>query len=65
MYKAIKEKFEVINQTKLSKIVGLELSTLNRIINGKQTTKKKTAYCIAKAICENAEIENYFIRTGE
>lgn len=62
MYKAIKEKFAVINQRELAKVVGLNECVLSRIINGHQTTKKTTAYCIVKAISKDAEIEEYFVR---
>ena len=62
MYMAIKEKFSIINQSELSKIVGLNNATLSRIINGKQTTTKMTAYCITKAIHKEAKIDEYFIR---
>ena len=61
MYLAIKEKFKVINQRKLADKIGMSYETLNRIINGKQGTKKLTAYCISKAIHPEAEIEDYFI----
>ena len=61
MYKAIKEKFLVINQAQIAKIVGITNTSMCRIVNGTQTTKKKTAYCIVKAIHEKAEIEDYFI----
>lgn len=65
MYKAIKEKFNSIKQKDIARRVGITEETLSRIINGKQATKKTTAYCIAKAIDSNAEIEEYFIRNGE
>lgn len=65
MYKAIKEKFNSIKQKDIAKRVGIAEETLSRIINGKQTTQKTTAYCIVKAIHEDAEIEEYFIRNGE
>lgn len=65
MYFAIKEKFEIINQRELSKIVGLNEATLSRIINNKQGTSKRTAYCIAKAIHCEAKIEDYFYTKGE
>ena len=64
MYFAIKEKFEIINQRELSKIVGLNEATLSRIINNKQGTSKRTAYCIAKAIHREAKIEDYFKKIG-
>lgn len=64
MYFAIKEKFDIINQRELSKIVGLNEATLSRIINNKQATSKRTAYCIAKAIHKEAEIEDYFNKKG-
>ena len=62
MYKAIKEKFEVINQAMLSRKVGITPETMCRIINGKQNTSKTTAYCIVKSIHNEAEIEDYFIK---
>lgn len=62
MYKAIKDKFIIINQRELAKIVGMHESTLSRIVNGHQTTKKVTAYCIVKAISVNAEIEEFFMK---
>ena len=65
MYKAIKEKFNSIKQKDIARRVGITEETLSRIINGKQATKKTTAYCIAKAIDNNAEIEEYFVRNGE
>lgn len=65
MYKAIKEKFNSIKQKDIAIRVGITEETLSRIINGKQATKKTTAYCIAKAIDNNAEIEEYFVRNGE
>ena len=65
MYTAIKEKFDNIKQKDIAKKVGITAQTINRIINGKQTTQKTTAYCIVKAINEDAEINEYFIRNGE
>lgn len=62
MYKAIKEKFEIINQAMLSKKVGITPEAMCRIINGKQNTSKTTAYCIVKSIHNEAEIEDYFIK---
>lgn len=65
MYTGIKEKFEMINQRAVADKVGITPSTLCRIINGKQTTNKTTAYCIVKAIHSEATIEEYFIKKGE
>lgn len=62
MYKAIKEKFAVINRREIAKRVGLNECVISRILNGHQTTKKTTAYCIVKAISKDAEIEEYFVR---
>lgn len=64
MYIGIKEKFSMINQRAVAERVGITPSTLCRIINGKQITTKKTAYCIVKAIHSEAQIEEYFIRKG-
>lgn len=65
MYIGIKEKFSMINQRAIAKKVGITPATLCRIINGKQITTKTTAYCIVKAIHNEAQIEEYFIRKGE
>ena len=65
MYKANKEKFSLINQRALARNVGMSVEAINRIINGKQLTTKTTAYCIAKSIHPEAEIEDYFEKKGE
>lgn len=66
MFIAIKEKFtDDINQREIAERVGIDESTLSRIINGKQTTQKSTAYCIVKAIDPNAEVKDYFVRKGD
>jgi len=62
LYKAIKDKFKIINQREIAKKVGINECVLSRIINGHCTTRKTTAYCIVKAISENAEIEEYFTK---
>ena len=65
MYYAIKEKFNLVNQRRLAKQVGMSYEALNRIVNGKQSTRKLTAYCIAKAIHQEAVVEDYFVKKGE
>lgn len=65
MYLGIKEKFSMINQRAVAEKVGITPATLCRIISGKQATTKTTAYCIVKAIHNEAQIEEYFIRKGE
>lgn len=65
MYIAKKEMFKEVKQREIADIVGITEETLSRIINNKQTTQKSTAYCIVKAIDNNAEIENYFEKKGE
>ena len=62
MYKAIKDKFNIINQKQIANIVGITEATMSRIVNGKQTTNKTTAYCIVKAIHNEAKIEEYFTK---
>jgi DNA-binding XRE family transcriptional regulator len=62
VYLAIKEMFGTINQRAIAERVGITPVTLCRIINGKQTTNKTTAYCIVKAIHSEAKIEEYFVR---
>jgi plasmid maintenance system antidote protein VapI len=62
MYKAITEKFDKIKQREIAEKVGINESTMSRIINQKQNTSKTTAYCIVKMINENAEVEEYFYK---
>lgn len=51
-----------INQTKASSIIGLTQPTLSNILNGKVLCRKVVAFCIAKYLDENAEIEDYFVK---
>ena len=66
MYKfKIEKKNELTNKYKLSDVadmIGLNLSTISRIINGKQACKKVVALCITKLLDQNKEINEYFIR---
>jgi plasmid maintenance system antidote protein VapI len=50
------------NKGQMAKVVGINPDTLRRIINGKQTCSKLTAYCITKFLDSEAEIINYFDR---
>ena len=49
-----------INQTIASEVIGLSQPTLSNILNRKVACRKVVAFCIAKYIDENAEIEDYF-----
>ena len=53
-----------INQTIASKVIGLAQPTLSNILNGKVACRKVVAFCIAKYLDENAEIEDYFERVN-
>lgn len=53
-----------INQTIASEVIGLAQPTLSNILNRKVYCRKVVAYCIAKYIDENAEIEDYFVKKG-
>lgn len=48
------------NQRQASDIIGLDQSTLCRILAKKQRCRKVVAYCITKAFNENAKITDYF-----
>ena len=48
--------------TYLSKKIGITKDRLLKILQGKVTTRKLTAYCIVKACDKDAEINDYFIR---
>lgn len=64
MYKfKIEKKKELTSKYKLSDMadmIGLNLSTISRIINGKQACKKVVALCITKLLDQNKEINEYF-----
>ena len=65
MYIAITEKFTICNQRAIAKIVGITEASMSRIVNQKQGCSKRTAYCIAKAIHKDADIEDFFTKKGE
>lgn len=56
----IKKRIRFGNQKEIAEKIGIDESTLCRILKGKQGTKKTTAYCIVKCYDENAEINDYF-----
>ena len=56
-------KFE--NVGKASEKIGIDISTLSRILHKKQKCSKIMAYCITKYIDQNAEINDYFTRIGD
>lgn len=51
-----------INQTVASGIIGLAQPTLSNILNRKVACRKVVAFCIAKYLDKDAEIEDYFVR---
>lgn len=59
MYK-IKKKMKFANQRKIAERLGIAPESLSRILNGRTTTKKLTAYCIVKLYDSTAEIDDYF-----
>ena len=58
----LKNEMKIGNETKASKIIGIDIATLSRILHKKQKCSKILAYCITKYIDRNAEITDYFIR---
>ena len=60
MYYFRKDVINVYNQSALAREVGITIETINRIFKRKQKCSKMVAYCIAKTINKNAEIEDYF-----
>lgn len=61
----LKNEMKIGNETKASKIIGIDIATLSRILHKKQKCSKILAYCITKYIDQNAEINNYFIKIGD
>ena len=53
-------KFE--NVGKAAKEIGVDISTLSRILHKKQNCSKIMAYCITKYIDPEAEISDYFLK---
>lgn len=53
----IKRKYKLLN---IANEVGITNGYLSLIFNKKRSCPKKTAYCITKAIDENAEILDFF-----
>lgn len=41
--------------------IGISNCFLTSILNGKRGCSKIVAYCIVKCLCQNAEIEDYFV----
>lgn len=58
----LKNEIKIENETKASKIIGIDIATLSRILHKKQKCSKILAYCITKYMDHNAEITDYFIR---
>ena len=50
------------NQKTTADYIGIDQSTLSRILNGKQTASKVIAYCIVKTFNCDAEILDFFDR---
>ena len=45
--------------------IGVTPTFLTSVFNGKRTCSKTVAYCIVKCLCQEAEIEDYFVKRGE
>ena len=45
--------------------IGVTSAFLTSVLNGNRTCSKPIAYCIVKCLCQNAEIEDYFVLKGE
>lgn len=61
----LKNKIDIGNETTASKIIGINISTLSRILHQKQKCSKILAYCITKYLNNNAEITDYFDKIGD
>ena len=64
MYLFKKEKREEIKkkyrQDYIASEVGISSCYISLVLSGKKSCSKRTAYCIVKAVDENAEIEDFF-----
>ena len=66
MYKfKVEKKEEIINKYKISYIaeeVGISLTYLSNILNGKTNCKKVVAYCITKMVDNTKEVDYFFTK---
>ena len=56
------ENIKIKNVGKASNEIGINISTLSRILHKKQNCSKIMAYCITKYIDPEAEISDYFLK---
>ena len=56
------EDIKIKNVGKASNEIGINISTLSRILHKKQNCSKIMAYCITKYIEPEAEISDYFLK---
>lgn len=56
------EDIKIKNVGKASNEIGINISTLSRILHKKQNCSKIMAYCITKYIDQEAEISDYFLK---
>ncbi len=56
----IKRKYK---ETYIAEEVGISTTYVSLILARKKTCPKRTAFCIAKTISENAEIDDFFERS--
>lgn len=48
--------------TYVAKKIGITGAFLTSILNGKRHCSKPIAYCIVKCLCQEAEVEDYFVK---
>lgn len=56
------EDIKIKNVGEASNKIGINISTLSRILHKKQKCSKIMAYCITKYINQEAEISDYFLK---
>lgn len=61
----LEKDIEMKNVGKASEEIGIDISTLSRILHKKQKCSKVLAYCIVKYYDKTKEIQDYFKRIGE
>ena len=56
-----------INKSAAGRVIGLTQPTMSKILNRKVACRKVVAYCIAKYLNKDAEIQDYFepVKKGE
>lgn len=63
-----KEKAKILQGRTITYVankIGVTNAFLTSVLNGNRTCSKPIAYAVVKCLCQEAEIEDYFIKKGD